>query len=202
MPKLIKLQFLLAVVITLPACTADYTKSLVKQGLQDSYIIDTPELYSTRQWVIPNSASIYVAFPGGPWSIPLRRKMTAELGQAMNRYFINVQYPNDEVSLDRAIYTAQALQARYVVYPQLAGYSNKLSSFVEIDEDFNDNYDQLGFDRIEMLMKLYDSQTGKLIDVTHLRARSGLASFERSNPSDLFADSFQAYAQSLVRASP
>jgi hypothetical protein len=183
-------------------CTADYTKSLVKQGLHDGYLIDTPNLYTTREWVIPGDASLYVAFPHGPWSIPLRRKMTAELGQTMNQYFVNVEYPNDPVTLDKALYTAKLLNAQYVLYPQLAGYTNKLSSFVEIDEDFNDDYRQLGFDRLVLLMKLYNSQNGKLIDVTHIRSRSGLISLERSTPSDLFKESFQAYAQSLVKASP
>ena len=178
-------------------CTAQYSKSLLKETLQDAYLINTPEINSARQWVLPRKSTFYVAFPEGSWSVPLRRKMTADLAQAMNNVFINVAHGDDPVSLVQALQLARRTQKHFVIYPQLAVYSNKLSSLVEIDEDFED-YRQIGFDRLVLLLKLYDTASQSLVDVTQIRARSSLLAVERATPSSLFNESFLAYADSLV----
>lgn len=178
-------------------CTAEYSKSLIKHSLQDAYLLNTPEVNSDRQWVLARNSSFFVAFPEASWSIPLRRKLTTDLAGAMNNVFINVAHANDPLNLPDAFQLARQSKKDYVIYPQLAVYSNKLSSLVEIDEDFED-YRQVGFDRLVLLLKLYDATSQDLIDVSQIKARSGLIAIERATPSSLFNEAFLAYADSLV----
>lgn len=191
---------IVCIALLMVSCTAQYSKSLFKQTLEDGYILDRSDVSTTRQWVLPSKTRFYVAFPEGQWSIPLRRKLTSDLAGAMRGVFVDVGYADDSQSLHRALQAAAEYGAPFLIYPQLAVYSNKLSSFVEIDEDFED-YRQVGFDRLLLLLKMYDTKSHRLIDVTQIGSRSGVASIQRATPSSLFGDAFLSYADSLVMKS-
>lgn len=188
---------LFAIVLILAGCTAEYTKSLAERSLEHAYIIDTSTVHTERQWVLSSRARLYVAFPEGNWSVPLRRKLTSDLAVSLNQVFANTGNADDPQSLPHALDAGHHHGAQFLIYPQLAVYSNKLSSYVEIDEDFED-YRQIGLDRAVLLLKLFDIHSGKLLDITKLEMRSGWLTLERATPSDLFEDAFLAYADSLV----
>lgn len=192
-----KLFFLpLITFVFLIGCTAEYTKNTVKSALQDAYLIAKPEP-STRQWVLPRTVSIYVPIPKDKWSMALRRRLKEDLAQALNQTFADVKQSDQERSLKEALTDARVNRINYVLYPQLSIYQNKISSMVELDEDYED-YADVGFDRFGVLLKLYDVNSGALVDTTQLQASSGLVSISRATPASLFEEAFLAYAESLV----
>lgn len=180
-------------------CTAQYTKNTVETALQEVYLIPSPEP-SPRQWVLPRTVSIYVPLPKNKWSMALRRRLKEDLALALNQTFADVKQSDQERSLQEALTDARVNNINYVLYPQLSIYQNKISSLIELDEDFEDydDYAKIGFDRFSVLLKLYDVNSGALIDNTQLKSSSGLVSISRATPANLFQKAFMSYAESLV----
>jgi hypothetical protein len=189
--------FFVFVVSLIVGCTPQYTKNIIKSGLQEANMISDSTLITTRQWVLPRTVSLYVPLPKDRWSIALRRRLKEELSLALNQSFVTVRQSEQERSINQALEDARVHGIDYVVYPQLAVYKNKISSLIELDEDFED-YTQLGFDRFGVLLKLYDVQASKIVDVTQVQASSGLLSIARSTPASLFDGAFKVYSESLV----
>lgn len=183
-------------IVFIMGCTAQYTKNTVESALQEVYLIPSPDL-SPRQWVLPRTVSIYVPLPKNKWSMALRRRLKEDLALALNQTFADVKQSDQERSLKEALTDARVNHINYVLYPQLSIYQNKISSLVELDEDYDD-YAKIGFDRFSVLLKLYDVNSGVLIDNTQLKSSSGLVSVSRVTPANLFQKAFMSYAESLV----
>lgn len=192
---LFKLAILLPVIAftNLTGCTSFYTYQLIDDALAETKLTPNPQIKRSYHWVMPQSSSIWVAFPQTKQPQKLNRLVKDSLTVSLAQQFAMVDSARDPEGLNESIKKARQRGYSYMLYPKLIRHENHVNSIMEMDEDM-ERFDQIGQDVVVLTLLLVDVATERLIDSTAVRVESGYMHLYRQNPSDLIELASTQYA--------
>lgn len=179
--------------VLLQACTASYTYQIFDEALADARLKPNHKLERSVKWVLPQTSSIWVAFPQNHQPQKLNRLVKDSLSLSLGQRFARVGASRDPVSLDLAMLEARQQGYAYMVYPKLIRYENHINSIMEMDEEM-ERYDQLGQDIVVLTFILMDVTTQRMVDSSIVSISGGYLHMYHQSPSDLIAVASNQYA--------
>lgn len=186
--------FLLALsAIFLQGCTASYTYQMIDEALVDARLKPNHKIQRTVNWVLPQSASIWVAFPQNQQPQKLNRLVKDSLTLSLAQRFARVDSGRDPGSLSMAMQEARQRGYAFMVYPKLIRHENHINSIMEMDEDM-ERFDEINQDVVVLTFILMDVTTERMIDSSIVSISGGYLHIYHQNPSDLITVASNRYA--------
>ena len=179
----------------LAGCTAPYTYQLVGDTMDDVGLA-TKDLNRTNNGVIPQSSSLWVAFPDNSTEARINRQIKDSLHQALAQHFTRVDSAPAPASLPASVKAAKAQGFNFLVYPTLVVHENKVNSIVEADEEL-EPLDNLGRDKLAIAYVLVDVATETRIDSAVIQLSNGYLNVRAQAPLDLIDDANLRYAKQI-----
>ncbi|WP_390619059.1 DUF4823 domain-containing protein [Maricurvus nonylphenolicus] len=179
--------------IFLQGCTASYTYQMIDEALVDARLTPNHKLERTVKWVLPQSTSIWVAFPQNQQPQKLNRMVKDSLSLSLAQRFARVGSSRDPGSLSMAMQEARQQGYAFMVYPKLIRHENHINSIMEMDEDM-ERLDQIKQDVVVLTFILMDVTTQRMVDSSIVSISGGYLHIYRQNPSDLIAVASNQYA--------
>jgi Domain of unknown function (DUF4823) len=191
----IKLAMILPLILcsTLTSCTASYTYQLIDQTLVDTKLKANPQVQRSNHWVMPQSSTIWVAFPQNKQPQKFNRLVKDSLTLSLAQQFAMVDSARDPEGFNASIKRARHRGFSYMLYPKLIRQDDYVNSVMEMDEDM-ERFDQMGQDVLVLTLLLVDVATERLIDSTVVRTEGGYMHIYRQSPSDLIELASTQYA--------
>lgn len=112
-------------------------------------------------------------------------------------WFVSVQTLSGIESQKSAMRSAHKNRCKLLVYPSLLVRKDKVWSVVEWDADI-ESWRDIGFDRLQLRLSIWDVNNGELMDMTVLDSRSGWFQIGISHSQDLLTPSINHYLQQIV----
>ncbi len=180
----------------LTGCTASYTYQLIDEALAEARLKARPQIKRSTHWVMPQSSSIWVAFPQNKHPQKLNRLVKDSLSLSLAQEFAVVDSARDPESLNASIKRARQRGYSYMLYPNLIRHDDHVNSVMEMDEDM-ERFDQIGQDAVVLAMLLVDVATERLIDSAIVSIEGGYLHLYRQSPNDLFKVASTQYADMM-----
>ncbi len=181
---------------TLTSCTASYTYHLIDQTLVNTKLKANPQVQRSNHWVMPQSSSIWVAFPQNNQPQKLNRLVKDCLTLSLAQQFAMVDSAQDPEGLNASIKRAHQRGFSFMLYPKLIRHDDHVNSVMEMDEDM-ERFDQIGQDVVVLTLLLVDVATERLIDSSVVRTEGGYMHIYRQSPSDLIELASTQYANMM-----
>lgn len=141
---------------------------------------------------IPTGASVYVALvPDGRDDRPRTyegsgKQATDAIVEALRRRGFQLYFGQAHESLDGSIQTARANRVRYVVYPRIVLWEDRLTEWSGLP------------DKLALAIRVVDAGTGKTIDSRRVKASSRWLTMGGDHPQDLLPELVSDWADGFM----
>ncbi|TQV81271.1 DUF4823 domain-containing protein [Exilibacterium tricleocarpae] len=188
---------LLSCALAQTGCTLNHSLALSREWLHTAEVVDHHQLSRRQQWTLPVSTSLYIAFPDSHYRDVIDLRMQQTLAEQLGRHFPVLERGQRAQTRSAALQQARILGIPFVVYPQLLQLRDKTDSGEALATDVDID---LGRDRVQVQLLIFDSINQRLLDSAIISSRSSWLAWFRRAPEDMFAPAFALFAQSLSGA--
>lgn len=198
--------FAVTLALLLTACTMSHTAYQTQHGLKRMGFAEQQRTGRTQSWVLPANSTVYVAWPQvdahlGQELPRLQTGLALEMEQQLARIFNHVA--SSPMKAGQQESWQQALNGGFTVLlvPRVAGFAANSSNFAEWMADSGTTGRQpseRGCDRLQLIVAVYDVQSGRMLDSVRVNGKSGFWSFDREEPGELAAGAVKALTGSLA----
>lgn len=168
-------------------------------------LIDRHQIQRTGQWVLAPESSFYIALNPGmdQFSAQLSERVSRVLENAVRSQFFQVKRGDKSETYGYAAANAASSGYRYLVYPEILIWDNKVGSWTELaqilaTQDSQGIVDSFGRDRVRLQIRLSESNSHRLVDLAFVEAESGLLSIYDNDPEQLLQGVVSEYFDSLT----
>ena len=192
----------LVTICTSLGCTSNYTKELLRDQAEAARLMAKHELVRRSRWVIHPHTPIYLTRPL-ELSEHSRPRHFGALFQALQQQlpmqFANFTAATQQMSVPLALSQAQIAGGELMLVPVLMESESRRNSRagllrkdpVEIERPF-------GSDRASFQIRVYEVNTGRLIDIANVYSRGPILSRHETLPQELFRSAAREYTMALV----
>ena len=190
--------------VMLSGCTSQYVGSVWKQSTQKVALTERYTVSRHYEWVVHPHDSVYLSAVTDTQT-PKRSRQTYQfdlaMREAVSQYFPNSVAGTSELSLADALNAARLAGKSLLFFPRLGAVEDKLNTGEELIDGKSVNpHGEFGPDKAFFQVHIYEVRTGKLLDVSTVKARGKLFAGKNTLPTDLFSDGAQAFINNLQLA--
>lgn len=192
-------------ILGLSACTSKYAASVWSDTTQKAALSERYTVTRNYEWVIHPHDSVYLLAAIDAQS-PSRSRHLYQLDVAM-REAVGQYFPNSVVSdspraLTEALGKASMANKSLLFFPRLGAVEDKLNTREELVEGTSVRpQGEFGPDNALFQVHIYEVRTGKLLDISTVKARGKLFAGKNTLPTDLFKQGAEAFVNNLQLAS-
>lgn len=158
--------------VTLSACTAQYTRDLSRSMLRDLGLGTSIKVSRTGSWSLPEGTAVHLAPTSvvglDPHGYP---RLSRHLDQLLEAIASEWFHRAGLLANNTSTLSEQEFDVR--IHLSLTEVADKRSSVREVTDSGALSDDPTGRDRLQLVMKVYDARSGKLLDTLTGEAVSG-----------------------------
>jgi len=167
-------------------------------------LIDRQQIKRSGQWVLAPESSFYIGVN------PDINQVSAELSDHVSRVletaaksqFFQVKRGDESETYRHAATNASRRGYRYLVYPEILVWDNRIGSWTELaqvlkTENSQGIVDNFGRDHVRLQINLSESSSRRLVDLAFVEAESGLLTIYGNDPQKLLQGVVSEYFERL-----
>lgn len=192
---------LISILFCLSACSYQYTAQQTNQLAAAVGI--NPHLEHTRLRQITLSPLDATCVSRGMFNDKsvnekaFQQNLNAELLKSLQQRIVSVYSLNEIETIQNALASAKQQRCGLLVYPSVVKREDKVWSLMEWDTDI-ESWSDLGLDRLQLRMTVWDVNQGQVIDMAILSSQSAWFQIGKTTSDSLLAISINDYLDQLV----
>ena len=193
------------VIPLISACTAPYIGSVTERTLIELHLRPEHQLRRQADWRMSRSHRIAVrplSLSAEGSQLRSRRALNAALETSRVRQFPDSVRLDPELALPHALEASREAGCEILLAAKLSTLKNQLNTVNELREGrLNHPERERGRDTTQVLLLIYDANTGALLDALTLRSRSAVFTWSEDLPMALFSQAIEQAFAALVGSS-
>lgn len=158
-------------------CTMQHTGELSRQMYADLGLRRVASVSRSATWTLPDHAVVYLAAPELSSSLKSRPRLHLELNKALEaevqERFARYEVATSGQSLTESLSAAASNQCNLLLQLSLRRADDNLSSATEWMDDRGFAETATGRDHLQLMLKIFDVHSGRLLDTLSVDSRSG-----------------------------
>lgn len=164
-----------AFLLSISACTAQYTQTVVQNSLENMHLADTHRFERSSSWIVHSSTAMCMTKSLNREENERRRALLdldAALKNNFQQVFPDLYITEAILPLEQAFKVSRMKRCELLVFPALVKHENQLNSRQELNEGKGLHPSRkVSRDEVSLSIEIYEVRTQRLLDVALLTSR-------------------------------